>query len=47
MAEKIFGSRNVMPQIQFGPGMEKAFSDGSLDRDELVSRMKEMGIDVL
>lgn len=47
MTEKIFGSRKVMPQIQFGPGMEKAFSDGSLDRDELVSRLKEMGIDVL
>ncbi len=47
MTEKIFGSRRVLPQIQFGPGMEKAFSDGSLDRDELVNRLNEMGIDVL
>ena len=47
MAEKIFGSGQALPKIQFGPGMEKAFLDGSLDRDELVSRLKEIGIDVL
>ena len=47
MAGKIFGSGQVLPQIRFGPGMEKAFSDGSLDREELVRKLKEMGLDVL
>lgn len=47
LTEKIYGSRQVMPQIQFGPGMEKAFADGSLDREELVSKLKKMGMDVL
>lgn len=46
LAEKTWGSRQAMPQIRFGPGIEKAFSDGSLDREELVSKLKEMGIDV-
>ena len=47
MSEKIFGSGQAMPQIQFGPGIEKAFTDGTIDREELVSKLKEMGIDVL
>jgi hypothetical protein len=47
MAQRLFASGQVLPQIQFGPGMEKAFSDGSLDREELVGRLKEMGLDVL
>ena len=47
MTEKIFGSGQVLPKIQFGPGMEKAFADGNLDREELVSKLKDMGLDVL
>ena len=47
MAQRLFASGQVLPQIRFGPGMEKAFSDGSLDREELVGRLKEMGLDVL
>lgn len=47
MTKRIFGSGQVMPQIQFGPGMEKAFADGNLDREELVRKLKEMGLDVL
>ena len=47
MAKRMYASRQVMPKIQFGPGMEKAFADGSLDREELVRKLKDMGIDVL
>ena len=47
MTKRIFDSGQVMPQIQFGPGMEKAFADGNLDREELVRKLKEMGLDVL
>ena len=33
--------------ISFGPGMQKAFEDGSLDRDELVRRIQKMGLEVI
>ena len=29
------------------PRMQKAFSDGSMDREELIRMIKEMGIDVI
>ena len=32
--------------ISFGPGMQKAFADGSLDRDELVKKFREMRLEV-
>lgn len=47
MTERIFGSGRDQPQIHFGPGIEKAFADGSLNREELINRLKEMGMDVL
>lgn len=33
--------------ITFGPGLQKAFADGVIDRDELVGKMQEMGLQVL
>lgn len=39
--------QGTVPQITFGPGMKKAFADGSLNREELVKRLNEMGITVL
>ena len=33
--------------ISFGPGMQKAFSEGSLDKDELVKKFQEMGLTVV
>ena len=33
--------------ISFGPGMQQAFAEGALDRDELVRRIKELGLEVL
>ena len=33
--------------ISFGPGIQKAFADGSLDRDELVKKIREMGLEVI
>ena len=33
--------------ISFGPGMQKAFADGSLDRDELVRKIRDMGLEVI
>ena len=47
LARERFSSGQAMPQVQFGPGMQKAFSDGSLDREELIRMMKEMGLDVI
>ncbi len=32
--------------ISFGSGMQKAFEDGSLDRDELIKVIREMGLEV-
>ena len=33
--------------ISFGPGMQQAFADGSLDKNELVREIKKMGLEVL
>lgn len=33
--------------ISFGPGMQQAFAEGALDREELVKRIKELGLEVL
>jgi len=33
--------------ISFGPNMQKAFADGSLDRDELVREIRKMGLEVI
>ena len=33
--------------ISFGPGMQRAFADGSLDKEELVRKIREMGLKVI
>lgn len=33
--------------ISFGPGMQQAFAEGTLDRDELVREIRKMGLEVL
>ncbi len=33
--------------VSFGPGIQKAFSEGTMDKDELVRLIKEMGLDVI
>lgn len=33
--------------ISFGPGLQKAFADGTMDKDELVKGLREMGLDVV
>jgi len=33
--------------ISFGPGMQKAFEDGSLDKEELVKAIQKMGLKVI
>lgn len=35
------------PAIQFGPGMQKMFEDGEMDREELTALLKKNGFDVL
>ena len=34
------------PTIRFGPGMQKAFADGSMDKDEIVRTLKQMGLKI-
>ncbi len=36
-----------MPTMSFGPGMQQAFADGTMDKDELVRKLKEMSFGVL
>ncbi len=38
---------SVPAAISFGSGMQKAFEDGSLDRDEIVRKIREMGLKVI
>ena len=33
--------------ISFGPGLQKTFADGTMDMDELVKGLREMGLDVV
>ena len=33
--------------VSFGPGFQRAFSDGSIDKAELVKKIREMGIEVI
>jgi len=35
------------PTISFGPGIQKTFADGSMDKEELIQLIKELGMDVL
>ena len=34
-------------RISFGPSMQKAFADGNMDKNEVVEKMKAMGIEVV
>ena len=36
-----------MPTMSFGPGMQRAFADGAMDKEELIRRLKEMGFEVM
>ena len=36
-----------LPDISFGPGMQRAFEEGAIDKAELISKMKEMGFGVV
>ena len=31
------------PSISFGPGIQEAFADGTMDKNELVRKIKELG----
>lgn len=33
-----------MPTVSFGPGLRKAFADGTMNKDEIVSKLHEMGL---
>ena len=39
--------RQGVPDIAFGPGMQRAFEEGAIDKEELISKMKEMGFGVV
>ena len=36
-----------MPAISFGPGLQKAFADGTMNREELVEGIRRLGLDVV
>lgn len=37
-----------MPQsVSFGSGIQQAFADGTIDKDEVIKKLKEMGIEVI
>lgn len=36
----------AFPTISFGPGIQQAFQDGSIDKSEVIRRLKEMGFQV-
>lgn len=36
-----------MPAISFGPGLQKAFADGTMNKEELVEGIRKLGLDVI
>ena len=41
-------SRSSRPRaISFGPGIQHAFSEGSIDKEELFSQIRQMGLEVI
>ena len=36
-----------MPAISFGPGLQKAFADGTMNREELIEGIRKLGLDVI
>lgn len=34
------------PTITFGPGVQKAFASGDMDREEMVQQLRAMGLNV-
>lgn len=42
----MYGGKGA-PSISFGAGLQQAFAEGTIDRDELVKQIKEMGLEVL
>ena len=41
------GAKQQPTAISLGPGIHKAVQDGDIDKDDLIRRLKEMGVDVL
>ena len=39
--------RKGLPDIAFGSGMQRAFEEGAIDKEEMISKMKDMGFDVV
>ena len=43
-----YGHKNTMPQsVSFGSGIQQAFADETIDKDEVIKKLKEMGIEVI
>lgn len=36
-----------MPAISFGPGLQKAFADGTMNKEELIEKIRKYGLDVV
>ena len=36
-----------LPAISFGPGLQKAFADGTMKREELIEGIRKLGLDVI
>jgi len=36
-----------MPAISFGPGLQKAFADGTMNKEELIEGIRKLGLDVI
>ena len=36
-----------LPAISFGPGLQKAFADGTMNKEELIEGIRKLGLDVI
>lgn len=44
----LYGNKNSVPKaISFGSGIQQAFADKTIDKDEVIKKLNEMGIDII
>lgn len=45
--DMLFANKKPLKSISFGPGLQEAFADGGIDKDELVDMIHNLGIETL
>ena len=47
LTEPVGNVMNDVPSISFGPGLQQAFADGTMDKGDLIRKIQELGWKVM